>query len=452
MKSSRACRFSWLLTFIALLLLPCLAAEPLSAEQEPSRESMAGESEAKEVEPSGYGKEEDRLILIANFEIVPTLSNLNGSGSLWGGSINGLFAPTYRFNDKNFLILMYDGQYHKKWEFYSDDIGPKERTEFQRHTLTPMLRIDFGRGRRYSITPSFFHTRTYNKDIEPGGWSQGLYNYRDTGISLDFDTRKLGFGGGNGRLKLGVQYYQRRYPNYDSLLDLADVKNNLSLLNTEKDEKDYHGIIASANYGWSKERGFSWAADYSMLYKMLDDKKVVNSHGVLSSEKQRDYMHSLKLKLSYFFDINIDGRLAAGLDLNGGLKRSNQNYYDGMGTSDWHDDVPTSNYYDYDSYRISPNISYTFALLPLTTSLSYSYQKIDYTDRRAKESSGAYKNEKQYETEREIDFNLTYDLDGNWKLLAQIQQIVARSNNDDERIYQYDYEITNYTVRASFNF
>lgn len=447
MKTSRTCRFSWLLTFIALLLLPCLAAEPLSAEQEPSRESMA-----EEVELSGYGKEKDRLILIANFEIVPTFSYLNGSGSLWGSSINGLFAPTYRFNDKDFLILMYDGQYYKKWEFYSDDIGPKERTEFQRHTITPMFRFDFGRGRRYSITPSFFHTRTYNNDIEPGGWSEGLYNYRDTGIGLDFDIRKLGFGNGKGSLKLGAQYYQRRYPNYVSLLDLADAKNNLSLLDTEKDEKDYHGIIASVNYDWIKKRGFSWSADYSMLYKMLDDKRVVDSNGVLSSEKQRDYLHTLKLKLSYFFDIDIDGRLAAGLDLNCGLKRSNQNYYDGMGTFDIGDDVPTSNYYDYDSYCISPKISYTFALLPLTTSLSYSYQKIDYTDRRAKESLGAYKNEKQYETEREIDFNLTYDLDKNWKLLAQIQKIAAQSNNDDERIYRYDYEITNYSVGASFNF
>jgi hypothetical protein len=123
-----------------------------------------------------------------------------------------------------------------------------------------------------------------------------------------------------------------------------------------------------------------------------------------------------------------------------------------MGSSDIRDDVPTSNYYDYGSYRISPNISYTFELLPLTTSLSYSYQKIDYTDRRAKESGGAYKNEKQYETEREIDFSLMYDLDENWKLLAQIQHIVAGSNNDDERIYRYDYEITNYSVGASFNF
>ena len=451
MKSSY-CRFSCLLTFIALFLLPCLVAEPLLAEQKPPGESIAGESEAKEVELSGYGKEADRLILIANFEIVPTLSCLNGSGSLWGGSINGLFAPTYRLNDKNFLILMYDGQYYKKWEFYSDDIGPKARTEFQRHTLTSMLRIDFGTGRRYSITPCFFYTRTYNKDIEPGGWSAGLYNYRDTGIGLDFDIRKLGFGEGKGGLKLGAQYYQRRYPNYVSLLDLADIENKRSLFNAEKDEKDYYGIIASANYNWIKEKGFSWAADYSMLYKRLDDKRAVDSNGVLSSEKQCDYLHSLKLKLSYCFDINIDGRLAAGIDLNKGLKRSNQNYYDGMGTSGMGDDVPTSNYYNYDSYRISPNISYTFELLPLTTSLSYSYQKIDYTDRRAKESLGAYKNEKQYETEREIDFSLTYDFDKNWKLLAQIQQIVARSNNDDERIYQYDYEITNYSVGASFNF
>jgi hypothetical protein len=445
MKSHRVYNVSWLLTFLPILLFLCFTANPLQAEEPLSKESSSEEPQFIEAPPGGYEKITDRLMLITHFSAFYTLSDLHGSDTLSGGALNGLIAPTYKFDDKKFLILMYDGQYYKKREFYSDDIGPKERSEFQRHTITPMVRIDFGKESRYSITPSFFYTATYNKDIEPGGWSNGLYNYRDTGAGIDFDMRKLGYGGGEGALKLGAQYYKRRYPNYTSLLDLA------AGIGTEEDEKDYHGVIARARYNWTQKTGFSWGAEYFLLYKDLDDKKVVRSDGVLSSTEQRDYLHSLDLKCWYVID-EVDGRLRVGLDLNSSLKDSNQNYYDGMGTLTLADDVFLPDFYDYRSYRIRPNISYTLALIPLTPSLSYSYQKTDYTDRRARFSTGAYKNDKQWETMEVIELEFRYDLTENWGLLAQWQRIIARSNNDDESVYQYDYKIANYSVGVSYKF
>jgi len=445
MKSHRVYNVSWLLTFLPILLFLCFTANPLQAEEPLSKESSSEEPQFIEAPPGGYEKITDRLMLITHFSAFYTLSDLHGSDTLSGGALNGLIAPTYKFDDKKFLILMYDGQYYKKREFYSDDIGPKERTEFQRHTITPMVRIDFGKESRYSITPSFFYTATYNKDIEPGGWSDGLYNYRDVGAGVDFDMRQLGYGGADGALKLGAQYYRREYPNYTSLLDLA------SGIGVEEDEKDYHGVITRARYNWTQKTGFSWGAEYFLLYKDLDDKKVVRSDGVLSSTEQRDYLHSLDLKCWYVID-EVDGRLRVGLDLNSSLKDSNQNYYDGMGTLIITDDVFLPDFYDYRSYRIRPNISYTLALLPLTTSLSYAYQKADYTDRRARFSTGAYKNNKQWETLEEIELEFRYDLTDNWDLLAQWQRIIARSNNDDESVYQYDYKIANYSVGVSYKF
>ena len=432
-----------------VFLFLCFVAQPLRAEEPPSKESIAKELQTEEAEPPGYGKYSDRLILIAHFSAFYTLSDLQGSNMLSGGSINGFIAPTYNFNDKNFLILMYDGEYYKKREFYSDDIGPRQRSEFQRHTIAPMFRMDFGKGSRYSITPSFFYTETYNKDIEPGDWSEGLYNHRDAGGGVDFDMRELGFGGGDGVLKLGVEFYKRRYPNYTAPRYVKTAMGKVELIG---DEKDHNAAIARARYNWTNEIGFSWDAEYYLLYKKFDDNKVLNSNGRLTSTEQRDYLHSLDLKCWYIMD-NMDGRLRVGLDLNGSLKDSNQNYYDGMGTLyTFDDDVFLPDFYDYRSYQIRPTISYTFALFPLTPNFAYSYQKTDYTDRRARFSNGLYKNDKQWETLEDVEIGLSYDLTKNWALLAQWQHIIARSNNDDERVYRYDYRINNYSVGVSYSF
>lgn len=421
-------------------------AKPLRAEERSPKESIAEELKTKEAEPPGYGKYTDRLILIADLDVFITLSDLVGSDALWGGGVNALLAPTYKFNDKNFLILMYDGQYYKKREFYSDEVGPRERSEFQGHTITPMLRMIFGERSRYSITPSFFFTTTYNKDIDTDDWADGLYNYRDRGAGLDFDMTRV-FGRA-GTLSLGAQYYHREYPNYASLLSLTGL-DSVRGYKMERHEKDYDGVITRAGYNWTKGLGFSWGAEYFLLYKMLDDKKVIDNYGMPSSEDQRDYLHSLDLRFWYILD--IDGGLKLGLDLNGGLNRSNQDYFEivGPGPLDYEF---TRNFYDYDFYRITPNISYTFALFPFTTSLFYAYQKTDYTDRSAKFSNGFYKDKTQWETHHEINLGLRYNLTKDWSLLAQWQNIAARSNNDDERVYQYDYTLNNYSAGVSYSF
>ncbi len=457
MKSSLALKVSWLLAFFSVLLWLSLMAKPLRAEEPSVGESIAEKTQPEKAEPPeapagfGFGIDRERLGLIADFEACFILSDLKGSDLLWGGSLDGVIVPNYRINDNNVLMLMYEGTYYKKRDFYSEDVylysdveGPIERTEHQRHSLTPMFRMDFGSRSRYSITPSFFYTATYNKDIEPGGWSNGLYNYRDTGAGIDFDMRKLDFGGGDGALKLGAQYYKRRYPNYDSLLDLATG------LGIERDEKDYHGLLAKAGYDRSKKSGFCWGADYYLLYKRLDDKKVVGSDGVLTSEEQEDYLHSLDLR--FWRTLDVDGGLRVGLDLNYSLNRSNQNYYDGMGTLTLADDVFLRGFYDYNSYRIRPNISYTFALLPLTPSFAYSYQRTDYTERRAQFSDGTYKTDKQYETQNEISLGVRYALFEDWSLYVRWQYIVVRSNNSDESVYEYDHTVNNYYVGVSYRY
>jgi len=385
------------------------------------------------------------MTYLASLDVAFLISDEEGSSSDLGAYGNCLLSPRYFLSDNTSLTLLYNGSYQERRDFYSDEVGPRETTKFQRHTLTPMARFDFGENLRYAILPTLFYTRTFNKDVEGGGWNDGLYNYQDFGGGLGFLMEDLGFGNGDGSLRIDFQYYRRRYPNYDSLLDLATG------INVEKDERDYHGILSKIGYHFTQQTGYSWGADYYLLYKMLDDKKVVDSNGILSSDDQDDYLHSLSLRWWYTI-LGVNGKLQAGLDLNGTLYDSNQNWYDGMGTTSLGDDVFLPDFYDYTSYRLTPNVAYTFILFPLTANLSYSYQRLDYTDRLAQRSDGTYGSNEQYEKQDMINFSLRYALMLNLSLYAQYQYIDVRSNNTNETVYSYNHTVHYYYAGVSLNF
>ncbi len=433
--------------FVALALFSCsiLMAAPTPAAQKSTQEVLKEELPPGEASPAENAW--DHFLFIANSDAFFTLSHLNNAGTIGGGSVDALLAPTYKFNDRTFFILMYDGHYFKKRDFYSDEIGPRERSEFQAHTLQPMLRMDFGPRAHNSLTPSVFMTYTFNKDIDAGDWNDGLYNYRDFGGAMEFDMREVFVK--EGAINLTAQYYKRRYPNYASLLSLTglDLKSGL---NTEKNEKDYHGVLVKGGYSMAKPSGFSFETQYALLQKDLDDKKVVGTDGVLKSEKQMDYLHTLDLNLWHTLDVG--GDLKLGVDLRGGLNRSNQNYYDGMETIILSDDQFTPDYYNYTMYRISPNISFTFPLFPLTASATYAFQKIRFTDRKATFADGSYKPELERDIEQSFNFRLSYELSTHWSLIGVWEHIKARSNYDDERLYRYDYIIDNYSIGVAFQY
>jgi len=444
MRRDRVCQFLMILVSVPMVFFLCFIVTPLWAEEVAPNQSDSENVKQKASSPSEgrvhtdkMRKVMDRMIYIADFSAAYTLSHQGSTDdSFSGGDIEALLSTRYSLNDWVSFTLMYHGNYNKRLDFYSDNVGPRSRTELQRHNISPMCRIKFGENDRYFIVPSFFHTRTYNKDVEGAGWDDGLYNYRDYGGGLDFGVEDLGFGNAkDGNLRFGLQYYNRDYPNYDSLLDLA-IGNSV-----EKDERDYTGILGKVRYVWRQDTGFSWSADYYLLYKMLDDKKVVDvPSGVLSSDDQRDYLHSLSGRMLY--DIpDFGNRLRVGVDLNWSLYGSNQNYYDGMGTIDLSDDVPIEDFYDYYSYSVRPNASYTFTAFPVSTGLSYSYQRLEYSGRRAQHSDGTYKSDKQYEVQHVVGLNMRYRLRDNLGLFGQYQYVDVSSNNDYDSVYEYNHTV-----------
>jgi len=436
-----AALFSFLLPFAAsgAMELKESAAGPLQSSSKPPVDNPT----------TGKAQSEDqRFILVANIDAYFTYSDLEGSDDMWGGGFNATLAPAYKINDRLFALVMYDGNYYKRREFYADDFGYLQRTEFQGHTITPMIRKDFGEKSRYSLTPSLFSTWTFNKDggdnSNNDSWDNGLYNYEDLGVGLDFDMREL--FGEYGSLKLGAQYYSRKYPNYKSLASLVQIPGQPD----EEDEKDYHGTIVKAGYKWLKDYGWSWTSEASMLYKDLDDKKVVELNG-LSTEPQEDFVYNLNLNGWYLFE-NIGGGLRLGVELDGGRYDSNQNYYDLVGVVPNPNTVFINDFYDYYAYTLRPYVSYTFDLLPLTPGFSYAYRRVDYTDRLARNTIGLYTSDKQWEELHETILSLRYDLTDQWSLIGWWQHQKARSNNEYQSVYRYDYVVDNISFGASFRF
>ncbi len=403
--------------------------------------------------PPGYVEPEigfmDRVMFFGNVNAYFTVSDRAGSGSIGGGGLGMVLAPGYRLTDNTAFTLLYNGSYYRKMEFYSDEVGPLGRSERLQNTITPMFRVNFGHRQRYSVTTSLFYTETKNKDVEGGGWSDGLYNYRDKGAGLDFGVRRLGVSDtGSGRLKLGVQVYDREYPNYHSLLDLAT--DDQSVLGTEKDERDYLGILCRASYTWAGRTGLSWGTNYYLLIKRLEDKKVVDSNGILTSEEQRDYLHNLTLRFSYRPE--EAPVFLFGLDFEGTMNDSNQNYYDGMGTLSLSDDVPIEDFYDYRSLAITPKVSYTFSALPVTLKLSYRYMYTRYTERLAQYPDGTYKRDKQFEIQNEFRIGFWYEPIRDLHLYAEWEYLSVDSNNDYRRVYSYSYIVNYYSVGVSYSF
>jgi hypothetical protein len=245
-----------------------------------------------------------------------------------------------------------------------------------------------------------------------------------------------------------MQYYDRRYPNYTNLLWEYDRLTG-NPTQTYEDEKDYRGIIAMLGYNWIKDSGFSWAIDYSLLYKDFDDKKILESNGIVSqSEKQEDYVHELILGSWYSFD-DIAGGLKLGLDFVFRIYDSNENflYFQNAANFGVNDD-----YFDYTSYRIIPNVTYLFEQIPLTATASYSYQKVEYSDRWALNSIGGIKNDDQWESLHQILVGMQFELAEKWSILAQYEYLKGRSNNDYTAVYVYDYELSNFLIGFKYEF
>ncbi|MEA3560561.1 MAG: hypothetical protein U9R31_02190 [Candidatus Omnitrophota bacterium] len=373
-----------------------------------------------------------------NFEIIPLL-NLEVLGGYSGlidqaGDGSGLasldFSPTLKFDENNYLIPLISSSFERKRQVISEEEGGQLSSMKQDHSIHLSFKHLFDQ--KFSTRITSFGTWSFNNETKDENWGGGLYDYEDIGGNINFQYKTDRDNPFPGVLSSTTEYYQRRYPNFSSLISLIVVNP------PEEHIKDYQGARQVVGYGFKPLDKFFCNLEYSFLYKRYIDKLVVDQNGILTDDKRIDYVHTFETSL--FFTPQKRWQFNLGLLTTWNL--SNQNFNNEQNTPAPGDDVFTRHYFDYISFEVKPAITYFYPLSEeknLSLELAYQFLLRDYSDRQAQDSAGNYKNEDQTDYEHSIILRTTYPLTKNLSLVGQGEYNICNSNMEFENFYLYSY-------------
>ncbi len=387
----------------------------------------------------------DEIIPIVDLDAFGTYSNPNSGGDVWGAIVTGSMAPIIKFNDDLYLIPLYDGSFRRQKFFSHTEEGGRSYDEVQHHDLSATLKYLFAD--KLTIGPQVFCGWDLNVETDDEDWGSGLYDYMEFGGGTDADYTLYKTPNGEVVLSGGWKFYNRHYPNYESLISLAAVTA------PEKDEKDFNALELSAGWRFSRLETFSAGMECRESMKFFTDKKVIDADGVLEDKKRKEYRHSISADLSYspaagrgfIYDLSAECGYTAG----------NQNFYDSRGTVVLTDDVYTPDYFDHFSAEFNPCISYIFKSGEKTVlALSGEYDLLIrlYSERKAQLMGGMYSDDEQRDYEHTFGLRAEVPVDEHLSWVTSYDYTISDSNMDYEEFYEYNYTMHRIMTGASLSY
>ncbi|NQT46646.1 MAG: hypothetical protein HQ593_04115 [Candidatus Omnitrophica bacterium] len=400
-----------------------LAAEVEGIEEVP--EALSTEALKLKAETS-----QAKIIPLIDITALGLYSKVIGSGGLEGVDVKGTFAPVVKYDDKHYFIPMYYGAYKKSRQVVTQEEGGQIYNTITNQNLT--LQYKYIPSKRWILRANGLARLHY---VEESGdsFGDGLYDYRDFGLGGNVERVLSKTSTSQRSLTTGIEYYQRDYPNYQSLISLATVTA------PETDEKNYSGIRPSLRYkSATRERVINIM--YSPLYKDYADKKIIGSDGVLTSDTREDWFHYLKIN---YLRMPVEGSIMYGLGLTGIINDSNQHYYDSRSTVSLTDDIFSKNYYSFASLSVNPSVTYVSRVPDkgvATLKLGYNYLVRLYNDRKAQQTNGTYTLSEQLDKIHTVQIEGIYPVNKQWSSMLLYNHTFAHSNMKYETYYQYEYE------------
>ena len=391
---------------------------------------------------SGEIEAQPEVIPIGNVTVLGSYSKVCGGSNLSGVYVSGNFAPALKLTPQDYFIPLYSGLYKKQRQIINEEEGGRLYTTTMSHNLSCMHKHLYSELLTQRLTG--FVSLNYNRETSDESFGDGLYDYRDYGVNLDYQYNLVKTETDTGTILFGSKYYFRKYPNFKSLISMTrdDVP--------EKDEKDQKVWGTITRYTHKFADKLVLAISYDFLFKRFADKHTVELNGILEDKKREDKVHYFKLDLDY----RAGERFILGLDGEIELNNSNQNYYDtreaGIG-----DDVFVPHYFNYNRYEIRPSLTY---LLPLEENrniafkIAYAYTARDYSNRNVKDAQGAYKSNLQEDRIHAGSFNVNYPINEKLSFLFNVDYTHNTSNMEYEQYYRYDYDIYNILSGLSYKF
>ncbi|MBN2097079.1 MAG: hypothetical protein JW714_01220 [Candidatus Omnitrophica bacterium] len=385
-----------------------------------------------------------KIIPLGSLTVMGSYSKVCGGNNLSGVYTSAYFAPVVKLDPQDYLIPLYSGLYKKQRQIVNEEEGARLYTTIMSHNLSLMHKHIFSE----MLTQRFsgFISLNYNKDTTDESFGDGLYDYRDYGLSFDQQYQLIKNGQDTGTLLIGAKYFFRKYPNYKTLISLA------TQTAPEEDEKDQNVWGPTLRYTHKFADQLILSLSYDYLFKDFTDKHTLNENGILQDKKRQDNVHYFKLNSDYKLSKKLILGLAGEIELN----NSNQHYYDTMeSASVISDDVFVPHYYNYNSYEIRPSLTYLFPLPEnknIVFKLAYAYTVRDYPNRSIKNSTGTYQSELQEDRIHCGFLNISYPLTDKLSLLFNADYTHNISNMAYERYYRYDYDLYHLLSGFSYKF
>ncbi len=88
----------------------------------------------------------------------------------------------------------------------------------------------------------------------------------------------------------------------------------------------------------------------------------------------------------------------------------------------------------------------------VTVASTYSFERRDYKDRKAKDKLGNLKNATEVDITHVINPRVVYQFNRNWAMFFQWRRSIARSNFEDERTFRYNYDINSFGLGVQYNY
>jgi hypothetical protein len=367
-------------------------------------------------------------------------------------NINAVAAPVLRSASQWTFLPIYVGEYAGT-KGVDDGVGAgtlyQERMDhkasFAAHYAPPAT--------TWKLKPGASYKREFLKETRDETWGKGLFDYEKIALGFEAEnTYQEPFS-----YRLGMDIYRIRFPNFSSLESSAGSDPQGNPLGRELSSKN---VLDTMNYQISAQatRPFpydepvvSLNAGYSFTFQDYADQRLVDARGQMQSQGRRDYLQSVSLGAVYPRPVHWFGReerLDTNLSLGLAYNASNQNTYDASRTKF----VPDA--YSYYNLSLGPSVSLSWGdkKRPAWVSLGLRYNHLRYAGRLVQDGDGIYGGSRQWQDRYILGIAYAYPIAKGFYLKVQSNMLWARSNQNYEKTYAYNYRTSNYMMGFTYEY
>ncbi len=379
--------------------------------------------------------EKDAFFYLIDAQLLGGYSEVTGNDGILSTDDQWSISPNLTLiKDTLYWINLYTGSYNRASQVVAQEEGGRSTESTMSHSLTTALKYNVSK--TWMLRPLFFADWVFVNEAANENFGEGLYDYRDIGGGLESAWVTMETKTQLNEVRAGYRYFDREYPNYESLLSQFDPRAQVN----EQREKDFQGHKVNLSYEAQNREGWSWGAEGVLLYKDYDDKRTIDRNGIRSlDDRRQEYQEIVNVYAAHLVCPNWTFRLDGQVTVNTG----NLDFYDTHNTATLSDDDFIPDYFDYVSFLTRPSLTYQREIAEgknLIASAAYGFSAQYYLGRRVQNISGNYQSDEEEDFAHSFSGHLSVPLTKYVSWVTVANYTIVDSNQKYEAFYLYTYD------------